>query len=397
MAWRERYQAGSFRGVPFAVRRSDAQVGRRTVQHEYPQRDTPYAEDMGRAARRFNLDAYVLGPDYDQARDRLIAALEARGPGLLVHPFYGRRTVSLAAPARISESATDEGGLARFSLEFVEAGADTQPGVRADTAGAVVAASGAVKAAAAKVFERQFSTAGWPDFVRGGAADSVRRAMAALQEARRGLLSDAAILSDFSGELRNLTSQADTLVQTPALLAARLADAVAGVRGVAALPSGALAALRQLFGFGLPGAPRTTPARVQDAGNRKALADLVGTLAVAEAAEAVAAQDFESYDTAVALRDELGDALDTLAEAADETAYAPLLALRLAVVQDVSARGADLARVARFVPPRTLPALVVAYRLYGDARRDAELVARNPGLQHPGFVPGGQPLEYLRD
>jgi hypothetical protein len=68
--------------------------------------------------------------------------------------------VSLAGPARISESATDEGGLARFSLEFVEAGADTQPGVRADTAGAVVAASGAVKAAAAKVFERQFSTAG---------------------------------------------------------------------------------------------------------------------------------------------------------------------------------------------------------------------------------------------
>jgi prophage DNA circulation protein len=69
--------------VPFAVRRSDAQVGRRTVQHEYPQRDTPFAEDMGRAARRFSLDAYVLGPDYDQARDRLIDALEARGPGLL--------------------------------------------------------------------------------------------------------------------------------------------------------------------------------------------------------------------------------------------------------------------------------------------------------------------------
>jgi predicted transcriptional regulator len=122
----------------------------------------------------------------------------------------------------------------------------------------------------------------------------------------------------------------------------------------------------------------------------------VGTLAVAEAAEAVAAQDFESYDTAVALRDELGDALDTLAEAADETAYAPLLALRLAVVQDVSARGADLARVARFVPPRTAGPGGGLPPVRGCPAR-CRAGGPQPGPAAPGLVPGGQPLEYLRD
>jgi len=41
-----------------------------------------------------------------------------------------------------------------------------------------------------------------------------------------------------------------------------------------------------------------------------------------------------------------------------------------------------------------MPAIVLAYRLYGDAERADEIVARNR-VRHPGFVPGGQPLEVL--
>jgi prophage DNA circulation protein len=40
----------------------------------------------------------------------------------------------------------------------------------------------------------------------------------------------------------------------------------------------------------------------------------------------------------------------------------------------------------------TLPALVVAHRVYGDATRADEIVSRNR-VRHPGFVPGGIALE----
>ncbi len=398
MTWRERYQRASFRGVEFAVRRSDAQVGRRTALHEYPQRDDPWPEDMGRAARRFTVDGVLVGADYDQVRDRLIVALETKGPGLLVHPFYGRRTVSLAGPVRISESPTDQGGMATFSLDFVEASGGAQPEARADTAGALGAAAAAVKAQAKADFAKRFAAAGKPDFVRASAAQGIREAMAAVQNARRGLLADASILSDFNAELRNVTGQAATLMNTPALLAGRVQDAVAGVRGVAALPSGALAALRQLFGFRLSGAAGGTPSRVQDSANRAALTALVSVTALAEAVDVVAGLDFDSYDEAVSLRDDLGDHLDLLAMTADESAYLPAVALRAALVRDVSARGANLARVAHVTPHATLPALVLAHTLFGDAARDGELIARNPrSVRHPGFVPGGVSIEYLRD
>mgnify|MGYP000977712715 CR=1 FL=1 len=39
-------------------------------------------------------------------------------------------------------------------------------------------------------------------------------------------------------------------------------------------------------------------------------------------------------------------------------------------------------------PPASVPALVAAHRLYGDAGRDAEIVGRNR-IRHPGRVPGG--------
>jgi prophage DNA circulation protein len=109
---------------------------------------------------------------------------------------------------------------------------------------------------------------------------------------------------------------------------------------------------------------------------------------------------FESYDEAVEIRDALADRLEQaavgLADAGDDAGYEALSALRLAVVRDVTARGGSLARIYRYAPPSTEPALVTAHRLYGDAGRAAEIVERNR-VRHAGFVPGGETLEVLTD
>ena len=54
--------------------------------HQYPYRDLPFAEDLGREVRRFSVHAFVLTqPEYDA----LVEALESEGPGTLIHPWYG--------------------------------------------------------------------------------------------------------------------------------------------------------------------------------------------------------------------------------------------------------------------------------------------------------------------
>ena len=94
------------------------------------------------------------------------------------------------------------------------------------------------------------------------------------------------------------------------------------------------------------------------------------------------------------MRDELSDRLELEAETADDSVYTALVDLRAATVRDLTARGASLAGLRTVTPAATLPALVLAHRLYGDAARADELTLRNR-LRHPGFVVGGSALEVL--
>ena len=132
MAWRDRLLDASFRGAPFRVESHSAEAaGRRAAVHEYPGRDVPYAEDLGRRASEHRIQGYVLGPDYDRARDRLVAACAAPGPGRLVHPYLGELD-ALCTGCTVSER-SGEGGVARVTLTLVEAGEARYPAATADT------------------------------------------------------------------------------------------------------------------------------------------------------------------------------------------------------------------------------------------------------------------------
>ncbi len=120
--WRDLLLPASFNGATFHVENGGKASGRRVAVHEFPKNDTPYAEDMGKMATRFSLNAYVIGPTYFIDRELLIGACEQEGPGLLVHPSMGALMV-----ACMGYSVTEDrqkGGMAMFNLEFVQAGED---------------------------------------------------------------------------------------------------------------------------------------------------------------------------------------------------------------------------------------------------------------------------------
>ena len=132
MSWRDRLLPASFRGVAFHVARHNAGSGRRLVPHEYPGEDKPYTEDLGKRASTYQVDGYLVGDDYATVRDALTRACNEKGRGTLVHPYLGRLDVKCES-IDVSER-TDEGRMARVSMRFIEAGENTYPSVRLDTA-----------------------------------------------------------------------------------------------------------------------------------------------------------------------------------------------------------------------------------------------------------------------
>ena len=74
------------------------------------------------------------------------------------------------------------------------------------------------------------------------------------------------------------------------------------------------------------------------------------------------------------------------ADALEDASYQALRTLRAAVLNDLITRGADLARLATITSPVPRPSLAVAYRLYRDATRSDDLIARADPV-HPAFMP----------
>jgi prophage DNA circulation protein len=120
--WRDNLRPASFRGVEFKVSAGSRSSGRRGIEFEYPKRDDPYFEDLGRMARRWAVTGYVLGSNYQRQADALCQALEAIDPGTLVHPTMGTMRV-VCQPYTRTEKKT-EGGYAEFDMIFVEAGSN---------------------------------------------------------------------------------------------------------------------------------------------------------------------------------------------------------------------------------------------------------------------------------
>lgn len=211
-----------------------------------------------------------------------------------------------------------------------------------------------------------------PSFVAEAAAEAVRMAAAEIG----------------TPQAEALAAEAGTIVYDPPALAERLRAAIAELED-----SPRLANLAE-GGLTLPAVPETTASRRIQRANQSALVDFLRGLATVALARRSAIEAFPDRTSAFNAREEVGDLLDARESAASAGVFRSLRALRAAVVAHVARIARDLPQVTSATPAAVLPALVVAYDVYGDVARAGEIAARNR-LPRPGFVPA-RPIEVLR-
>jgi hypothetical protein len=118
--WRTKWYQALFRSEIFFVETDSTGSGRRVAVHEYPKRNVPYAEDMGRAARTYQVQGYLIGPFYHELKERLITALEKDGPGRLRLPMY--QDVEVMVQSYTVSENRERGGFCTIQMQFVEYG-----------------------------------------------------------------------------------------------------------------------------------------------------------------------------------------------------------------------------------------------------------------------------------
>lgn len=413
----------SFRGVPFFVESSDISAGRRTVTHQYPQRDEPFTEDLGRAAREYELSAFVLGDDCVDQAYAVRDAIEQPGPGTLVHPEFGEVQVIARPGGSMSFSQTQR--IVRFALSFVEAGLNAFPEMGQATQSQSRAAADGLMSSACDAFAEAINLDAVEDFVKDALNGDLLDSLGIISN------SEIATVLGFADRVSDLANSALDLVSTdPRAFATQLmgacglsglATTVAGWQRVGTALCSLVDGLHEEEEEPVYSEVKPYSAQVIET-NRKAVyalarcailvqavgvSTLIGTdidstvstssILPNDDEAAIAEIDYEddsssseptvSYDEMQASQDRIVGTLDD--EMLDTTSDSVFTALRnaaTAVSRDLSDRARNAARLSDYDAGAVLPACVSAMELYGDAARAKEIVVRN-AVSHPLFCP----------
>ena len=402
MGFRERLQPASYGAVPFWVDEEALGGGKRVQIHEYAERDDYFPEELGKKVRTFPITAHLIGDDVFEQRDRLIEELELKGSKTLVLPSRGG-IEAICLDIRVLDSITGEGRISRLSLAFVKAGKNQFPAATVDTRQVVLDQSDTGIVALSKKFTDLFKMpALQPMFVVGAAASLSSLIVKGIDAAVRRADADSDEKDD---QLRNnlaLDSDLSTRVKTPSTLVSDLTGAYRAYVDLEAPARSTLDELRTLAVIldAVASVATGTVNRAREAQNQAALQALNRRTAIVEMARVATRITLVSSADATALRDQIDVDLDAqivlAGDAGEDDVFTELTDLRAKTVQDLDERGARLPALRTFLVPATLPALVIASRLYDDPSRDAEIVARNR-IRAPGFVRAQSLLEVLAE
>lgn len=409
----------SFKGVQFYVQASDASGGRRTVTHEYPQRDEPFTEDLGRAARHYRFEAFVLGSDFIDQAERLRDAIESPGAGTLVHPEFGELEVLAVGGATVSFSQSNR--IARFSLEFVEAGLNAFPQSDSATQTLSRMSADSLVSSAIDSFSETIQITGIEEYVNAALEGDLLEMIDIVSS------SEIAQVLGFAGKVADLANDAINIVGTdPRQFAEKFMGAI-GLSELATTAAGWQRVATRLNSLvdnlhGEHDEPTYTDVKPQSSvtieNNRAAVyglarqgigAQLVGvttlvgtkldttvqtTEVMTEDGSEVSQENASnssptvSYDEMMATRDAVVETLEAemLNETTSDDLYMVLRDAATAVSKDLSERAQSKGLLYQYDAGTVMPACVIAMELYGDSTRAEEICVRN-AVRNPGFCP----------
>lgn len=387
--WTDKFRRGSFRGVEFLIDSHEFRGGRRFQDHEFPQRDSSRSEDLGRKIRKFTIDFFVLGDDYFDKRDALIEALEREGAGELIHPYLGRKVVQ---PGSFSvKESRAERRIAQFTAEFSEAGQILFPESVEDETQKTLDNADSVIDQSKDFFETLYDVANQPARIVSAASDLISGAADNIEASVKKFTQP---ISDLTYAISNLKADAADLARNKTLLADRMSEVIGQLLSeFEDDPDTSQKILGNVATYGddVEAVTGTTPTAERQSTNQDAIINLTKQQALANQSKAAVQVEFVSSEAALEVRDTIFDRLDTQGEQdISDDLFQSIRNLQASMTETIPA--AVVGETVEFTPRKTLPALVIAHRLFKDTTREQDIIDQN-AIRHPGFVPGNQALE----
>lgn len=390
----------SYQNIVFHVSASEFNFGRRTVLHEFPQRDKPFIEDLGKATRKFTFTAFIVGSDYVTRAKRFVEVLETNPGetgGDLVHPWLGRLKVFPVDTPVIQWNIAKR--IATLTLNFVEAGELLYPKI--------------VTSWVNSLFESANNL--YKDILGDYDPESITEYVTEVAEIANGalgtlsdtnfikLLGMGPTVNNFSVEMASLLLDKDKL-KDRIITDLGIASLAASSRDWKSISSSSASARDKMISTVAAVTSLTAYSSTKTSSITNASASIEKAFRLTMLGNAVASTAYigTDYDqnlegTQVApfaedvlrIRDDLLNSLDNemlLGGIDDDDTYSTLADARYSVYNHLSELASDLGSVEEIKIDESTSSLALAYDRYGDASRDLEIVQRN-NIANPLFLP----------
>ncbi|HGH3372454.1 TPA: DNA circularization protein [Kluyvera cryocrescens] len=415
----ESLREASFRNVPFYLVDNEGVSGRRAIPRAYPKKEIGWTEDNGAILGQQQINAKLVGDDFQSALERLLNALNQPGPGELVHPWYGRQKVQIG---RVTHRlTTEEGDIAYISFEVFEAGERLYPVSTENTSLTTLSAADKVKAALEN-----------GDYFAAldGLGDMVDTWLGDMESLVANLPTIPTAVTDWIDRASRFKDLASVIIAKPGELVRQVLNLTSTVNDIVSESPWALRVYDQLrnqwandraekaatrtrdsdlvvtpsspeaavFGVATSVPASTIAITDEMQTNIDDFRQLVTLAALVAQAEAIATTEFETSADALDAGDRLAGWLSDAAVGAVEGGrrelWRTLRDLRFAVVNDVRVRGAQLPDLRQITPLETSTVALIAWRETGDTENRDAIVLRNR-MRDPSFILPSTTIEVI--
>lgn len=373
----EQTQAGSYKGVPFLLANGTVTGGNKNVVHAYPNSDRQTVENLGNTPRSYALNLIIPSTNYVRNRDALIAALEEKTPGPLIHPLYGRIDNVIAGPYSLNEDFTALGDGKLSVTMLVQNG----PGIPEQAGLTVVSVSNAKDAVAAAILvnmaENHEVTPGFLGSFQ-GTLDNIAAAVDAFTVSSVAI-SDG---SEYFAQAKAFADDAAAIAQQGQDIADRINDQYTTAQSLFTDKRRELDYMLSKFGFGAGngGAEPKTAAQIQKQNNKDLFDATMRVSALSYAYVSSVQIDYTTLSDVQNVEDTLEQQYDAVVDlpGVDTDTREALADLRQIAQNFLDAAKLTAQRVVTvYTHPTTARLLAFAY--YGDDTQGEDIANLNAG------------------
>lgn len=355
----------SYKGAEFRIRSGTVGGGRKDLKHEFPNSDKQNIEDLGLAPRSYDISGFISEPNYTQKKNRLLAALEEGGTGLLVHPFFGNIENITARNYTLSESIS-EVGEATFTMTFDVSNTDGLPSVDASSTSIVTASNASLQTSLEELIVDDYSIF-FPDAFT-DAKDMLDRTLEYFDDKTKVVNQVTDTINAYSGLVSDYSSAILSLTNKPQALADSVSNLFLTANGLYSSAESTVEVFRGFFDFDddlTPTPDLVTASIIEKDQNRATIKSYMQVASLGYAYQNAVNIDYDTADdldtTAGILetqfdkvaKDLTGDQLDALSDL--RTNVQSLFdAIKLNVNQVITVKSARM------------PARVLAFAYYGN-------------------------------